>query len=761
MLGKALRALDHAIPRAFALPEPIREYFEGVKTGEEGEYTEYGQPRTHNSAPKMNRAGFIEEPNYKEPRDAKGKLNLCKRCGLGANGRDLVPCDYCDAKWHLDCIDPPLAVPPRRRAGDKPSASWRCPLHVEHDMVSLSRQIEAAPGDLGGRPRLRKPKNAIPIDVDFPRGFRNNGIIEIDLAPDAPNIMELDMKGKVYRVPEQAIRLDFIDRVKKSWYEDKTFPDTANGRRPPRFIKRDYHSKDATILHAPTHTTITIKEPQFHTGAQAISIVENARANAEMRRKTLPEQQAVLNLASMASVEDGRVYAEALTELTNTLIAEAPEQVAESQIRDEKAQLERLQELVSRRLRILDGREGPPLPAVPDARQNHITKYMKQTDAGDGANSAANGTASRALREIQPMPQPIPSASSGTQLQSYGFDAAQNLSNGQTTYYSQQQSGYGAPPPPFSGQSAYPFPPAAQSSSPGDWQMPQPQSASAYAPWPQPAYSPGQSPFGQPPQVSYERDYRGSTTSPQTGVLPEASPTAATPYLESSTIVAHQPGFVSALPPASPSKSIPMQRLSPSMTEKDVLGSSKDGAAPVQPVNAAVNALQNVEALNTACPSTDDVVNSEFVQTNTAASTSNSLKQPVVDPALYGTQNVGSSTPSAEQSQQKTVPDEDVEMDMGEAGLSSADIEDTGVKREESATLSMPALVTNGEVTNEKFVDGPSPSMDARSMTELSQGPVVAKGWSAVNSGVTADSSDASVQNPHSGAVGDASTTGV
>lgn len=522
IFGKAFRALEHVIPRAFSLPEGIREYFEGVRTGEEGEYTEFGQPRTQN-APKMNRAGFIEEPNYKEPRDPKGKLNLCKGCGLGANGKDLVPCDYCDAKWHLDCVDPPLPIPPRRRAGDKPNASWRCPLHIEQDLVGLGRQAEAAPGDLGGQPRLRKPKNAKPVDVDFPRGFRNNGVIDVELSKDGPSIRELDMHGSIFRLPEQAIRLDFIDRVKKSWFEDQTFPDTVNGRRPRRFVKRDYRPDDAVVLHTPTQTVITIKEPEFYKGSTALSIVETAKANAALRRKTLPEQQAILNLTTMAHSEQGSVPGDSLAELTNTLIAEVPEAAEQMLVRDERAQLQRLQSLVERRLRILDGRDG----VVPSQETNRYFAAGNKIGSGGRRNtgSGSNSSAPRGLRELQPAP---PGPTTPHLMPHYNsLDSNGGLVNGQYPG-PPSQSPYAGPPPP---QQAYPFPPTNMFT---QWHSQPFQGAS----------SPVKSPYAPPNQFVPAQ----GQTSPQMGV-PTPQNVTAKPSTPGQSLLQNMQPFYGPSPP--------------------------------------------------------------------------------------------------------------------------------------------------------------------------------------------------------------------
>jgi hypothetical protein len=216
ILGRIVRRIDEINPKAFNLPFELREYFEGVKTGDGGEYEEVSLPRTQNNHPvKMNRAGFIEEPNYKELRDSKNNLIVCHRCNLTSNGRDIIPCDYCPARWHLDCLDPPLAVPPRRRK-DNPNSTWRCPLHIESDLATRDRQELATPGELGRMPRLRRPKHAIPYDVGLTRGYKNNGLIDIELMKDdEPNIEEVDRMGTVVRLPEKGIRLDFIDRVKR------------------------------------------------------------------------------------------------------------------------------------------------------------------------------------------------------------------------------------------------------------------------------------------------------------------------------------------------------------------------------------------------------------------------------------------------------------------------------------------------------------------------------------------------------------------
>ena len=49
----------------------------------------------------------------------------------------------------------------------------------------------------------------------FPRGFKNDGHIEVELDPsDDEDVGFYDQKeyGKVYKLPEEGIKLDFISR---------------------------------------------------------------------------------------------------------------------------------------------------------------------------------------------------------------------------------------------------------------------------------------------------------------------------------------------------------------------------------------------------------------------------------------------------------------------------------------------------------------------------------------------------------------------
>jgi hypothetical protein len=382
-LGRIIRRIDEINPKAFNLPFEIREYFEGVKTGDGGEYEEVSLPRTQNNPVKMNRAGFIEEPNYKELRDSKNNLIVCYRCNLTSNGREIIPCDYCPTRWHLDCLDPPLAVPPRRRK-DNPSSTWRCPLHIENELATRDRQELAAPGELGRMPRLRRPKNAIPYGIGLTRGYKNNGLIDIELMKDEePDIVEVDRMGTVVRLPERGIRLDFIDRVKRqvkfhaiyaqsltlfrSWYEDQTFPMHlktyrrmhTERYRPSLDLERDRQRPGK--IHPSEDMEIDTETADFFPSQPAVPSADQL-TNYNLRAKSFAEQQAVLNLRQLSQIEvpHSNVSGDSIEELTNALITDAPPDVVQAIQRDELTALMNLQSLIAKRISVVSRGEPPP-----------------------------------------------------------------------------------------------------------------------------------------------------------------------------------------------------------------------------------------------------------------------------------------------------------------------------------------------------------------------------------------------------------------
>lgn len=103
-----------------------------------------------------------------------------------------------------------MAAPPRRLN----KYSWMCPNHIDSELQSLYERNTASATAHPVTNRLykvRRPKNPFIRDVAMRRGFRNNGLIEIENEPEE----EKDEEAVIYRLHENGIKLDFINRVKR------------------------------------------------------------------------------------------------------------------------------------------------------------------------------------------------------------------------------------------------------------------------------------------------------------------------------------------------------------------------------------------------------------------------------------------------------------------------------------------------------------------------------------------------------------------
>ena len=125
--------------------------------------------------------------------------------------------------------------------------NWMCPLHIDHDLREISTQklqevttaVTTEPDPRFGRAvSIRHPRHAEIVKPSMWRGVRNHGIIEVDdededldmTTADAGAIAraaarangdefynETNLPGdKVYKLPVEGIKLDFIDRVKST-----------------------------------------------------------------------------------------------------------------------------------------------------------------------------------------------------------------------------------------------------------------------------------------------------------------------------------------------------------------------------------------------------------------------------------------------------------------------------------------------------------------------------------------------------------------
>ncbi|KAK0722319.1 hypothetical protein B0T26DRAFT_641949 [Lasiosphaeria miniovina] len=267
-LALLLERLDAKNSSAFRLPDHVRDYFEGVQTGVDGEYEE--TPTVTKPGKYVKKAEEEPVPDFFRLRDADGNAVVCHNCQKSSSSnRAIIPCSLCGLFWHLDCLDPPLANPPVLR-------TWRCPCHIDDLLARL-------PGALGPAHRFRKIKGAPVIEPTFSRGYVNNGHIEVELdaSEDESGWRDVETYGKTVRLSEKGIKLDFLSRIPQ--------------------------------LRAPT--------PEL-----AISPVQPMQPMQPMQLSlntwTLDEQQAAHNLAQLSGQG-----AAPITTLVDTLLAQAPPSV--------------------------------------------------------------------------------------------------------------------------------------------------------------------------------------------------------------------------------------------------------------------------------------------------------------------------------------------------------------------------------------------------------------------------------------------------
>jgi len=112
-----------------------------------------------------------------------------------------------------------MANPPPRGSNGKPKNNWMCPNHIDHELLALDhpvRKYSRVSGINGRTHKVRRPKNARVVNTALRRGFKNNGLIEIEnesSGSDEDDFYQMQEFGNVYRLPERGIKLDFIDKV--------------------------------------------------------------------------------------------------------------------------------------------------------------------------------------------------------------------------------------------------------------------------------------------------------------------------------------------------------------------------------------------------------------------------------------------------------------------------------------------------------------------------------------------------------------------
>ncbi|KDQ60591.1 hypothetical protein JAAARDRAFT_124356 [Jaapia argillacea MUCL 33604] len=238
LLSPLIHLAQTTAPVEFQLPDDIRGFFKDVASGPRGNYVDSSEIKP----PRLNRHGQLEDREPFRLKDRNGAPVLCFRCGKSAlpheestlvsSGKrprrtstrsskpetweSIISCDYCHLHWHLDCLDPPVAVMPP--FGKK----WMCPNHADQIL----------------QPKRRIPKqNVAPIDITKANQF-NNGNIEIVQSEPASSVHkvavdEVMINGRRYRVPERVVVLDFWSKVGREGNIKRRELDVPSGMSSP------------------------------------------------------------------------------------------------------------------------------------------------------------------------------------------------------------------------------------------------------------------------------------------------------------------------------------------------------------------------------------------------------------------------------------------------------------------------------------------------------------------------------------------------
>ncbi|KAL8775386.1 MAG: hypothetical protein Q9209_000394 [Squamulea sp. 1 TL-2023] len=299
-------------PTAYKLPLSIRNHFENVATGDDGEYEELGAPPSkakyvvHDSMVTLTndlrrtRTGYDVPLDTLKLKDAKDNIIFCYKCNKSAMGhREMINCDFCTLNWHLDCVDPPLASAPKKFG----KGTWKCPNHVDSDI--------AVPRSATGKTyKIRRPKDPRIIQTSLTRGIKNNGVIEIE---DEISEEEDQPPGTVFRIPPRAIKLDFITKVKQL-----NLATARMGKHESASLKAERRQQQQRRRRATNGQ-----------GQQtALSAADMPNQDKVFRGRTSAEREAAVNLAEFAKSDaHSQLSGDRVEELVRTLYAEAPANV--------------------------------------------------------------------------------------------------------------------------------------------------------------------------------------------------------------------------------------------------------------------------------------------------------------------------------------------------------------------------------------------------------------------------------------------------
>ncbi|KAJ1966876.1 hypothetical protein IWQ62_002195 [Dispira parvispora] len=165
MFDSLISNMNQMCPKVFSLPRAIFEDFEGVSANAEGEYT----CSTGKKASSTSRSNTTTSNGTQMSPIAGDKnqmpIHQCHHCHRGDHRLPLLACDYCPLWWHLECLDPPLTIPPSSHR------KWMCPNHADHVT-----------------PSFRRWKKTKQINLTDPRLVRNAGQIVVDNDDDGEEL---------------------------------------------------------------------------------------------------------------------------------------------------------------------------------------------------------------------------------------------------------------------------------------------------------------------------------------------------------------------------------------------------------------------------------------------------------------------------------------------------------------------------------------------------------------------------------------------
>ena len=217
LFGAILDNLAWQVETNYELPQEIRNLFDGVQTGEDGEYEEVtASAPAGTSKTRSGQKGYVEPEDRFQLLDKAGNPILCHYCSESSEGnRAIIKCDFCSIPWHLDCVNPPLTHPPRQGNPNRPGYNWRCPLHVdEADSLSKDGKLKTSVQGLsyGKVRKLRKPKPMRVVDVHMRMGHKNDGNVVIVNDSDADDDIEdrEDKDTTVHRLHSAYIKREFL-----------------------------------------------------------------------------------------------------------------------------------------------------------------------------------------------------------------------------------------------------------------------------------------------------------------------------------------------------------------------------------------------------------------------------------------------------------------------------------------------------------------------------------------------------------------------